>query len=305
MFLMMSMVADGAEIEADTLLCCASCGIAEIDGIKLKDCDGCDLVRYCSDECQDNHKSQHQEACKKRTAELRDEILFKQPESTHHGDCPICSLPLSLVLKKCTMYNCCSKIICDGCFHAIKNREVEGLRQSCPFCRESAFITDEEIGKQNMKRIEANDPVSIYQEGGKQYDKGEYRIAFEYFTKAAELGNAQAHFRLSGLYLYGEGVEKDEGKEIRHLEVAAIAGHPIARYNLGVTEWNNSNMERAVKHWIIAATQGYDNAMKELMDAFKGGFVSKEVLAAALRAHKAAVDATKSPQREAAAAARI
>ena len=36
------------------------------------------------------------------------------------------------------------------------------------------------------------------------------------------------------------------------------------------------------------------------MKVFKEGFVSKEELAAALRAHKAAVDATKSPQRVAA-----
>ena len=34
------------------------------------------------------------------------------------------------------------------------------------------------------------------------------------------------------------------------------------------------------------------------MNAFKDGLVDKEVLASTLRAHKAAVDATKSPQRE-------
>ena len=28
------------------LHCCASCGIAGDDDIKLKDCDGCDLVKY-------------------------------------------------------------------------------------------------------------------------------------------------------------------------------------------------------------------------------------------------------------------
>ena len=56
--------------------------------------------------------------------------------------------------------------------------------------------------------------------------------------------------------------------------------------------------ERAVKHWIISAAQGYDSSIKWLMAAFKHGFVEKDVLAAALRAHKAAADATKSPQRQ-------
>ncbi len=36
------------------------------------------------------------------------------------------------------------------------------------------------------------------------------------------------------------------------------------------------------------------------MDLFKGGFVSNEDIAATLRAHHAAVNATKSPQRAAA-----
>ena len=33
---------------------------------------------------------------RKRAAVLRDELLFKQPESSHLGDCPICCLPLPL-----------------------------------------------------------------------------------------------------------------------------------------------------------------------------------------------------------------
>ena len=100
------------------------------------------------------------------------------------------------------------------------------------------------------------------------------------------------------MYRDGEGVEKDEGKEIYHLEEAAIGGHPSARHNLGWLELNNDNLERAVKHWIIAATHGGDGSIKALMKAFKLGLIDKDVLAAALRAHKAAVDATKSPQRD-------
>ena len=55
-----------------------------------------------------------------------------------------------------------------------------------------------------------------------------------------------------------------------------------------------------MKHWIIAATQGQDESIKMLMTFFKKGFVEKEDLAVALRAHQAAADAMKSPEREAA-----
>ena len=279
---------------------CASCGIAEIDDVKLVPCDDCDLVKYCSDDCQEDHKSEHEEACKKRAAELRDELLFKQPESSCHGDCPICTIPLPLDITKSNMWACCSKFVCDGCDYANQIREMEmGLQPTCPFCRESLPATYEERDRLNMQRAKANDPHAIHQQGVQEYDKGEYHSAFEHWTKAAELGYVWAHYHLALLYYDGKGAEKDEGKEIHHYEEAAIGGHPDARYELGVHEWNNNdNAERAVKHFIIAATQGEDKAIKALMKVFKQGFLEKEVLAAALRAHKAAVDATKSPQRE-------
>eukprot|EP00984_Skeletonema_dohrnii_P002608 scaffold912_cov121-Skeletonema_dohrnii-CCMP3373.AAC.9 len=174
------------------------------------------------------------------------------------------------------------------------------LEHSCLFCRKPTVATDEECDKQRMKRIEANDPVALRREGVVQYHKGDYSSAFQYFTKAAELGNVEAHYRVAVLYDEGHGVEKERRKEIYHLEEAAIGGHSDARFNLGCHEWNNDNKERAVKHWIISANLGDDESIKELMDYFREGCVSKDDLAAALRAHQAAVDATKSPQREAA-----
>ena len=281
--------------------CCASCGIAKVDDIKLVPCDDCDLVKYCSDDCKKDHKSEHKEDCKKRAAELHDKILFKQPEGSHLGDCPICMIPLSLDISKSTLTGCCSKVICDGCDFASELREFEArVKGTCPFCRDAAPSSNKEYNEQRRKRIEANDPLALYQHGGEQCRKGNYSKALKLLKKAAELGDADAHYSLSGLYHEGHGVEQNEGKEIHHLEQAAIAGHPTARYILGSHEWNNGHKERAVKHWIIAATQGEDESIKMLMRAFKQGIVEKDVLAAAFRAHKAAVDATKSPQREAA-----
>ncbi len=281
--------------------CCASCGIAEVDDIKLKNCTACDLVCYCSDACLADHKSQHEEACKIRAAKLRDELLFKQPEGTHMGDCPICYLPMPLdIMDKSVTAICCGKVICRGCIYADLLRMREGrLKEMCAFCREPIKSTEEQDYKQRMKRVEANDPVALRREGFYVYEKGNYSEAFEYWKKAAELGDAEAHCKLADRYEDGKGIEKDEGKHIYHLEEAAIGGHPSARLVLGLQEQINGNTERAVKHWIIAATQGCDYSIKVLMVAFKDGFVKKDTLAATLRAHQAAVDATKSPQRDA------
>ena len=174
---MMSM-ADGEEemTEADTLLCCACCGIAENDDVKLVPCNGCDLVKYCSDDCKEDHRLEHEEDCKKRAAELRDELLFKQPESSHLGDCPICCLPLLNDITKSALMACCSKVICLGCEHADAKRVKEmRLQLSCPFCREPAPKT-KEARKIMMKRVEMNDPNAMLQHGLEESKKGDYRL---------------------------------------------------------------------------------------------------------------------------------
>ena len=149
-----------------------------------------------------------------------------------------------------------------------------------------------------MERVEANEPAAVVQIGCSRSKAGDYSGAVKYFTIAAELGDATAHFNLTAMYMRGCGVERDEKKSVYHLEEAAIGGHPEARYNLGVIENRNGRPSRAIKHWTIAANMGDDKSLATLKNAYKEKFIRKEDFAAALRAHKAAVDATKSPQRE-------
>ena len=284
---------------------CASCGKAALDDVKLKKC-ACDLVKYCSVECQKNHRPQHKKACKKRLAEIRDDRLFTQPDESHLGECPICFLPLPLDENKRRINSCCCKMICLGCCYANYLREEEqGLEQRCPFCREGMPDTDEEIHQNLMMRAKANDPDALRWMGRKCDGEGDYEGAFEYFTKAAALGDMGAHCNLSNSYQEGEGVERDLKKKIYHLEEAAIGGHAGARYNLGCIEGKSGRFERAVKHYIIAAKLGDDDALKEAKKGFEYGLVSKEDFEATLRGHQAAVDATKSKQREEAEKARL
>jgi hypothetical protein len=133
---MVAMSSDAEEVIINHDAVCSSCGIAEVDDINLKDCGACDLVRYCSEECQHEHLPKHEQTCKERAAEIRDEILFKQPESSYLGDCPICCLPIPLYTAKSTLMGCCSKLVCNGCDFANQLREFEqSLDPTCPFCR--------------------------------------------------------------------------------------------------------------------------------------------------------------------------
>lgn len=232
--------------------------------------------------------------------QLPDDLLFAQPESSCYGDCPICFSPLPLDISKHGNIACCSKLICMGCFHANVMRERnESLRHTCPFCRHPTPVTMAEVHATLIKRAEeADDPVANREIGQMLYSKGDYAIAFQYWTKAAGQGDAVSHHNLSVIYRQGEGVEKDIKKSIHHSAKAAIAGHPEARLHLGVYEAQEGNMERALKHWIIAANLGLDEAVTMLKHGYARGFLCKDDFAAALRAQQAAVDAIKSPQRE-------
>ena len=86
---------------------CANCGAAEVDDVILEECNDCDLVKYCSDNCREDHREEHDEECKKRQAELYDKTLFTQPDSSHHGECPICFLPLPIDIQKTTIQPNC------------------------------------------------------------------------------------------------------------------------------------------------------------------------------------------------------
>jgi TPR repeat protein len=116
--------------------------------------------------------------------------------------------------------------------------------------------------------------------------------------KGSSIGDMDAHYNLSLMYRKGNGVEKDKKKEIYHLEESAIGGHYAARYSLGAYDAIGGRYDRAMKHHIIAANLGYDRALEEVKEGFRKGHVSKEDFEAALRGHQAAVDATKSKQRE-------
>jgi hypothetical protein len=279
---------------------CANCGISAIDDVTLMECDGgCDLVKYCSDKCQENRSEQHGEECKKRKAELRDDDLFTQPDISYLGECPICCLPQPIDTTKSAFMGCCSQLICAGCAYANAKREIEaGLEQRCAFCREPVAKTKEEANKRCMKRIKKNCPAAMCHVGTKCDEEGDHKSALEYLTKAAELGHAEAHYNLSIMYYKGDGVEKDMKKYIYHSEEAAIGGHPDARHNLGIEELHNSRFERAKKHFIIAANLGYDNSLKALRDLYAHGHASKEDYTNALRAYQAVVEATKSSGRD-------
>jgi hypothetical protein len=281
--------------EADEV--CASCGRPGCDDINLRRCNSCKLAKYCGVACQKNDWQKHKHMCK----QIREKRLFEQPGRCHRGGCPICLLPHSTDETKAILEVCCSTVICNGCSWANLLRErVEGLESKCPFCGHPALNAVENY-KKTCAKIKAGDPAATRIMGTYLHAKGDYSGAFKNWQKSAELGDIDAHYKLSGLYFQGQGVEKNMKKYVHHLEEAAIGGHAIARHSLGRYEFEHDSFERAAKHWVIAAELGYTDSMNKLQEMFEAGLglIDEADFETCLRAFQDAVDASKSPQREA------
>ena len=78
----------------------------------------------------------------------------------------------------------------------------------------------------------------------------------------------------------------------------------MARYNLGNMEVRAGNMNRALKHHMIAAEGGEPDSLKQIQTLYTNGHARKDDYAKALRAYQSYLVEIKSTQRDAAAAAR-
>ena len=108
--------------------------------------------------------------------------------------------------------------------------------------------------------------------------------AMELFVRAAELGNSKAHNNLAKHYHDGGDLKKAKF----HFEAAAMAGHEGARNDIGHLDLEFSqfnNTDRAIKHWIIAASAGSYLAMHNLLVALKECRVSRETIDPTLTAY--------------------
>ena len=294
------------EPRSHTITLCANCGKGEESVGDLKACTACKMVKYCNRDCQIAHRPQHKKTCKKRAAELYDEGLFKDPPPRE--ECPICMLPLPLNRGQTNYQLCCGKIICFGCIHAMVTEDIRRGKKNeevgmCPYCRTPHFSSEEEDIKRMMNLMEKGNADAFQVHAG-HYAQGikgmpqDWTKANELLLKAGELGCAEAYSKLGYSYDYGRGVEADKKKAKHFYELAAMKGDVHARHNLGCVEGQAGNMDRAYKHFMLAARSGYHESLDEIKEGFMAGLVTKHEYGNTLRAYQTRVDEMESEARD-------
>jgi TPR repeat protein len=292
----------------NTVVTCANCGKGEECAGNLKACTACKVVKYCNRDCQIAHRPQHKKACKKQAAELYDHELFKDPPS-QFDDCPICTLPMPAMSTGRQYKECCGQMVCMGCLHAVGIRaQSNGKLIKCPFCRTPGAYTAKDSNERIKKRIELGDAFSTFQladcyDGGTNGFAQDFDKSFELYLRAGELGCADAYCSVGCAYDNGHGVEQDKKKAKYYFELAAMKGCTYSRFNLGNAEGRAGNWDRALKHFILAAGGGDNDALEKIKVFFMHGRATKEDYAKALRLYQARLAEIKSSQRDEAAAA--
>lgn len=255
---------------------------------------------------KDGNGSKYCRACK------HDEVLFKKPDV---DDCPICFLPMTIGVVQRQYQSCCGKTICLGCkYTAVTDRASENEARSlgnrpllphcCPFCRQRSDVTDDESLRRINHRIGLNDAHGYHMLAWAHHN-GQYGLApdgkkaFDLWLKAAELGSPEAKSKISVLYMKGEGVAQDEKKGLWYMEMAALGGCMASRHNLGVFELKKRrNLNRALRHWMIAAGAGVDQSLERIESLLEYGLASWAEYDYAIRAHQKATIEANSKERD-------
>ena len=150
---------------------------------------------------------------------------------------------------------CCGKTVCCGCCYAdvYDNHGNVIADKKCPFCRTPDPTSEKEVIERLKKRLEVGDAYAFYMMGA-FYKEGAHGLpqdsakAVEFWRKAGKL----AYNNIGSAYGIGNGLERDKKMARHYYELAAMEGNVTARHNLGVSEENAGNYDKALKHYMIA-----------------------------------------------------
>ena len=91
-------------------------------------------------------------------------------------------------------------------------------------------------------------------------------------------------------------------KAKQHYELGAMGGDVNARYNLAILENDSGNVNRAIKHLMIAVGFGSNDSLKVIKNMYAHGYATKDEYTKALQSYQSYLDEIKSDDRDMAAA---
>jgi len=215
---------------------------------------------------------------------LMDMQMFHSPPKE---TCPVCSLlmphgPGQWCGVTIEYQPCCGKRICTSCVI-----ESQAKKPRCPICKLPMPRSYEEHIERYKTRMKVNDAKAFY-ELGCAYQFGHWGLprnitkALDLWHQAAQFGSCEAHESLAMFHvLASKSIEMAN----YHWKIAALSGHELAHSNLGTSEYNEGNMDQAMKHFTVAAKVGGKDALDAVRELFMKGYMAKDDYINILRAY--------------------
>ena len=226
-------------------------------------------------------------------------VLMTRGTTREDDICPVCQSVLPIEVSESMTQPCCMNLVCNGC---LLSSIRYGIR-NCPLCR-TAFPTNEsQVNAMVQKRIAAGDPMAICFRGdqlrcGLNGFVMDVSGGIELCRQAAELGVKEAHYTLGQMYGPGGDLRLDSTRSVEHFEKAAMSGHVMSRFTLGVLEYNDGRKNLSLQHFLISAKLGHKASLGAVQRLLKEGIATEKDYAGALQECEAAVDEMSSPSRD-------
>ena len=119
--------------------------------------------------------------------------------------------------------------------------------------------------------------ITLAEKGEEAYDAGDYKTALSYLKPAAEMGNADAQYRLGWLYDTGKGVPQSYKTAMEYYEKAAAQGHSYAMFSLGwfycYGQGVKINYEKAAEYFRASAALGNTDSQAFLEMLYQNGSI--------------------------------
>ena len=137
-------------------------------------------------------------------------------------------------------------------------------------------INDSEESILPQKTFLDKTPEELFEEGSQAEKVKDYEKALNYYKASAEMGNADAMFKLSYMYLNGQGIQADESKSLDWVIKAAEAGEYHAmkdlaeRYDLG-DRGAEKSPQKSFLWYKKAAEAGYEFGMHIVKNCYQKG----------------------------------
>lgn len=134
------------------------------------------------------------------------------------------------------------------------------------------------------------DGVCLCNKGIEHYLGGEYTLAKEYFTQAAQYEDKEAEYYLGLLYYFGDGVKQDYEMAKLWFEQSAGSEYAKAQFYLGILYTFGYGVEQdyseAFKWYRLAAKQNDPDALYNLGVMYEMGLGTDMNVYEALRLYK-------------------